>query len=504
MKKFLPYFLIFATPLCYGQKFPTLTFQRFYDNKGIDIPSKIVKAVDGNLLIGGNTLTGEKEWPDCPSIWIIKVDTTGEMIWEQEVALTGCEEIRDMTPTQDGGAMFVGVTSSLILHEEKGDEKYWGDFFIGKLDGRGTIEWLESYGGSRLDQANSIVEGVYKEFFISGVAHSSDGDVEANNGMSDIWALKVDTKGTPRYSKVMGAQGHEWASAVALSKNGDYLLAGFTNSPDWANSRTSHLGNGLLMRLAQSGKTRWKKSFYCPYGGFFSDVKETKDKRIMLAGAYVSETSGSDFWWMLLTADGRRIADYRPSFPNNEKLVSLDILADGGFIMGGFSLPTLGKKGKYSKGGEDFWVIRTNEMGKRMWTHTYGGPSDERCSDVLEYRKGVFYAIGHKENYFTQIPSKNKDFWLLRIDELPQDSIRADIFVRAKDYRIDRKTPTRFRAIHNYGDRFLWDFGDGTTSTKEDPLKSYNLPGLYTVTLTVFANESCRQTVKLKRGLEVW
>ena len=30
-----------------------------------------------------------------------------------------------------------------------------------------------------------------------------------------------------------------------------------------------------------------------------------------------------------------------------------------------------------------------------------------------------------------------------------------------------------------------WDFGDGTTSNVKNPLKSYNTPGLYTVTLTI-------------------
>lgn len=32
---------------------------------------------------------------------------------------------------------------------------------------------------------------------------------------------------------------------------------------------------------------------------------------------------------------------------------------------------------------------------------------------------------------------------------------------------------------------FLWDFGDGTTSTEQSPEKSYTSPGTYTVTLTV-------------------
>jgi len=85
-----------------------------------------------------------------------------------------------------------------------------------------------------------------------------------------------------------------------------------------------------------------------------------------------------------------------------------------------------------------------------------------------------------------------------------EDSIEAGIFVRADDYRINRQTPTRFRARYRYGDRFLWDFGDGTTSREEQPLKTYDLPGVYEVRLTVFVNDQCYQTVTLPQKLEVW
>ncbi|HSR40251.1 MAG TPA: PKD domain-containing protein, partial [Phnomibacter sp.] len=35
-------------------------------------------------------------------------------------------------------------------------------------------------------------------------------------------------------------------------------------------------------------------------------------------------------------------------------------------------------------------------------------------------------------------------------------------------------------------DRWVWDLGEGTTSTEKDPAKLYLTPGQYTITLTVF------------------
>ncbi|MFN5223506.1 MAG: PKD domain-containing protein [Bacteroidota bacterium] len=40
-----------------------------------------------------------------------------------------------------------------------------------------------------------------------------------------------------------------------------------------------------------------------------------------------------------------------------------------------------------------------------------------------------------------------------------------------------------------------WDFGDGTTSTNENPAHIYHLPGVYTVTLISFSAEGCSDTL---------
>jgi hypothetical protein len=484
-----------------AQLFPDIVLHRFYDNLGEDIPQRLVKAHDGNLFLGGNTVV-EAEWgKDCANVWLLKVDTLGEIIWEEEVRLDGCEELRDLIATEDGGVVFAGVTASLVDGQEQGGEGYGGNYFVGKVDSFGQLEWIQSYGGSQLDQAYGLVEGVYHEYMVIGGTHSHDGQVGENRGMSDLWTLKIDTKGHTRYSQVMGGPHNDWGTAITLSQNGDYLITGVTHEQ----SRGGHsLGQGWLLRLQQSGEPRWEKTLYRNRGGFLNDLCETPEGDLLLVGHHEGDNDTRDFWWMATNPAGETLWEWHPSGPDDEQLTCVDRCEDGGYILGGYSVPRDGGD-PYAKGGEDFWLIRTNRYGQIIWRNTYGGPQHERCTDVVAYRPGVFYAIGEKVNRFTRGDQKaNKDFWLVRIEERPADSIRADIFVRAKEYRISRQTPTRFRAIYGHGDRFLWDFGDGTTSRDPEPLKSYALAGTYQVTLTIFANETCRQTVTLAQDLEVW
>ncbi|MEM7369174.1 MAG: PKD domain-containing protein [Bacteroidota bacterium] len=504
----MKYFLIFlilclAAGKIFGQVFPHLVFQKFYDNMGTDIAKQIIKAQDGNLFIGGNTLLEAKQG-QCSNIWIIKVDTLGDMIWEQEVVMSGCEELRDMVPTEDGGMVFTGVTSSLISHSERGDEAYWGDYLIGKMSENGTVEWLESYGGSSLDQANALAEGIYREFMIIGSSHSQDGDVGQNFGMSDLWALKIDTKGKRRFSKVVGGPKNEWGNDVTLCQNGDYLIAGFGNSKSRLGESPGMYGNGLIMRMTQTGKLVWQKTFPCPNGGYFTGVKETDTGEIIVIGNQHDGQLGYDFWWLILDANGNPKVKNLLQAPDDERFTCLDLCQDGGALFGGYSIHN-GSEGSLVKGGDDFWLMRINEKGKLVWRQTYGGPYHERAAAILSYRPGVVYAVGNKVNRFTRAGRKaDDDFWMLRIEEYPTDSIQAGIYVRAKDNRINRQVPTRFRAIHQYGERFFWDFGDGTTSTEEQPLKTYKLSGMYHVRLTIYANESCKETVELPELLEVW
>ncbi len=62
-----------------------------------------------------------------------------------------------------------------------------------------------------------------------------------------------------------------------------------------------------------------------------------------------------------------------------------------------------------------------------------------------------------------------------------------------------------FTNTSQYADTYLWDFGDGTTSTQQNPSKTYNQHGTYTVTLTAsnsvtsLSNQTS-QTLNIKPG----
>ncbi|NNF01363.1 MAG: PKD domain-containing protein, partial [Bacteroidia bacterium] len=50
---------------------------------------------------------------------------------------------------------------------------------------------------------------------------------------------------------------------------------------------------------------------------------------------------------------------------------------------------------------------------------------------------------------------------------------------------------------------YLWDFGDGITSTEFEPSHIYNVPGFYTITLIAYSQYGCSDTLTLSNYIEI-
>lgn len=66
----------------------------------------------------------------------------------------------------------------------------------------------------------------------------------------------------------------------------------------------------------------------------------------------------------------------------------------------------------------------------------------------------------------------------------------------------------RFENFSQGGNSYFWDFGDNNTSTDENPVHTYSVPGTYHVTLTVTSPGGCEETVSytviIKDMLSFW
>lgn len=488
-----------------AQAYPELHWQAFFGSPYDDIPAKILKSPDGTLLIGGSIGTGNGG-EDCTDIWVAKIDTLGKLIWERGFGGSGCDEIRDMVVTPDSGVIFVGISNSFIEHAEKGQEAFQGDYFIGKVSKVGEIEWLKSYGGLDVDGAYAIAKSeAWPEYVIAGVSNSQNFDVQTELPMANLWCVKIDELGKKRTAWAFGGSKHDWAYSIGACRDGDYVFAGYTNSEDIDGTERRVNGDGWIGRIDRYGAVKWQRIYSGKLEDFFTKVIEDKEGRMVAVGNFESEEKGKQFWFLKLTADGKKIYERIFGDKMDEFATSIAACSDGGYIMTGYS-KYIDLANKYIKGGEDFWVFRLNHAGEIQWVNTFGGRDNERGVDVVEYRPGVYYALGMKRNNFEKqgAVDRGNDFWVLRIDEQTCDDVPISIYLSLKDNTAYVDKGFKLRAITPKGERFLWDFGDGTTSTEREPVKKYELPGVYEIKVTVYITETCSKTYTHPNFLMVW
>lgn len=100
------------------------------------------------------------------------------------------------------------------------------DFWILKLDESGNIIWQNTLGGTSDDQIKSIFQTSDGGYIACGLTFSNDADVTANAGLEDVWIVRLNSTGILQWQKSMGGSGYDLAFSVQEAQDGSYVVAG--------------------------------------------------------------------------------------------------------------------------------------------------------------------------------------------------------------------------------------------------------------------------------------
>lgn len=164
-------------------------------------------------------------------IWIIKIDSIGNKIWDRRYGGSGNEKCNYIMHSEDNGYLVGGSTASPQGGDISDTARGGFDCWILKLDSVGNKEWDKRYGGNKNDDATWIVKAPGGGYWISGLSGSdSSGDVTepryASNNFSDYWIFKIDKNGNKLWDKRFGGPGMNEGSTFTLMPDGSIYLFG--------------------------------------------------------------------------------------------------------------------------------------------------------------------------------------------------------------------------------------------------------------------------------------
>jgi hypothetical protein len=152
---------------------------------------------------------------------------------------------------------------------------------------------------------------------------------------------------------------------------------------------------------------QWDKRFGgTDYEGIYS-IQQTTDGGYILGGYSNSGMGGDktedsrggfDYWIVKTDANGNKQWDKRFGGTDDDFLSTIQQTTDRGYILGGISSSSIGgDKTEDSRGGSDYWIVKTDADGNKQWDKRFGGTDDDGgliLLETLQQTKDGGYILG--------------------------------------------------------------------------------------------------------------
>ena len=304
------------------------------------------------------------------------------------------------------------------------------------------IEWQQSFGGNGNDSLQSLREASDGGYVLSGWSESPPSGNKTSpyfgSVASDLWVVRLDANGQILWDKTFGGDKQEGGRcAIRQTSDGGFILGSMSRSGISGNKTSPQLGNPdyfdlWVIRLDPEGDKLWEASLGGVRNEIFGSIEETSDGGFILGGSSDSGAGGNksgpnygswDYWLVRLDRNGCKLWDSTFGGARDDYLYALQQTADGGFILGGESWSSVsGNKTSSNYGGADFWVIRVDPNGNKLWEKSYGGSNWDNLRGLAQTIDGGFAFGGYSYSYpgvsgnKTSVNSSIVDFWVVRTD----------------------------------------------------------------------------------------
>ena len=370
---------------------------------------------------------------------------TGEIDWLSTIGGSGEDSGNDLVATPDGGFLIVGTTNSIdgdITDKATTDNDIW----IVKVDSNGSLVWNKTYGSSNRDDGYGIVASNDGNYVVSGYVAGGDGDVSEFEGFHDYWIFKINPSGDILWEKSHGFSGGDQAKSIINTNDGGYLVTGYfditasegqgndatgdstahnTDDTRSSNNMLHGIGEYWAIKLDANGNKVWRNYFGGSNDDKSFDVIQTSDNGYLVVGASESDdfdvtdnSGGHDFWVVKINAAGEKI--WTKSFGGLEidNGYAITTTQDGNFLFVGDTRSTSGDITN-PLGNADSWAVKFSPTGSMIWQKTNGGTAFESARGVSNFNNSTYLVTGSTRSTDGDITLNNgqNDAWIYLLDE---------------------------------------------------------------------------------------
>lgn len=239
-----------------------IIWEKSYGFSGHDHAYNIIKTKDGNLFfngfldvtasrgLGSTKKVGKSIKHGVGEFWCHKIDLGGNILWRKYFGGTNNDRSYDSVETSDGDFLIVGSSESkdIDISSPKGSYDIW----VIKLSSNGDLLWERSYGGSKYETANSIIQSADKKIHILGSTLSNDKNISFQMGSSDFWLLTIDSDGNLLSEQTFGGSNFDKGKKIEIDSKDNLWLTGYSRSIDFDFSFNNGKNDAVLIQLSKN------------------------------------------------------------------------------------------------------------------------------------------------------------------------------------------------------------------------------------------------------------
>ena len=255
--------------------------------------------------------------------------------------------------------------------------------------------WEKTYGGEDNDIAYGIVALEEGGSAMVGTCRSF------NAQYTDICVTRINAKGEMLWRLMLGGKKQDEGKAISRASDGSLLVLGTTKSLAKKYDRDLYVA-----KVSLAGKLVWEKGIGGDRDEFAGGIAGTDDGGALVVGD--SESFGNnykDIYIVKLSAKGEVLSSRTIGGEKEDSAQALTRTKDGTMVM-------VGHREVASSGNKDFFVMKLDQNGQKIWAKTYGGTYADTLSGVTASVDGGIVATGKTRSF----NSEQTDLSVMKFD----------------------------------------------------------------------------------------
>lgn len=255
--------------------------------------------------------------------------------------------------------------------------------------------WKKTYGGDDGDIAQGIVALENGDSAIVGTCESFGAK------RTDICVSRMNKNGDMQWRLMLGGEKEDDGKAIIRTADGNLMVLGSTKS-----YATNYDRDLYVAKISLNGDLIWGQSFGADRDEFAGGIAETDDGGALVVGSTTSFGKGyKDIYIAKLNKKGKMVSSFIVGGKKEDSAEALTRTKDGNMVLVGYR-----ETGR--AGNSDFYVMKMDQNGKKIWSQTFGGKQADRLNSVVATADGGIVATGATGSY----NSENTDMSVIKLN----------------------------------------------------------------------------------------